>query len=124
MLLFRSHHPDFEDGMQARDFIYVKDVVAVILFMMEKRPDSGLFNLGTGKARSFQDLAQATFLAMEKKPSISYIDTPEDIRDKYQYFTQADIAKLRKAGYRKSFTLMEEGIDEYIRAYLNNGCNN
>jgi len=103
MKLFRSHHPGFGDGMQSRDFIYVGDVVDVILFLMEKRPESGLFNLGTGQARTFYDLVRATFRAMGKEPHISFIDTPEDIRDKYQYFTEADMTKLRQAGYQASF---------------------
>jgi ADP-L-glycero-D-manno-heptose 6-epimerase len=121
MQLFRSHHPDFGDGMQARDFIYVKDVVNVILYLMENRPENGLYNLGTGKARTFLDLTGATFEAMDIKPSISFIDTPGDIRDKYQYFTEADMKKLRQAGYGESFTSLEEGIDEYVRTYLNSG---
>ena len=118
MKLFRSHHPDFGDGEQARDFIYVKDVVDVILFMMEKRPQSGLYNLGTGEARTFMDLVTNTFLAMGKEPSISFIDTPEDIRDKYQYFTEAEMDKLRKAGYEPPFTSLEEGVSDYVHNFL------
>lgn len=118
MKLFRSHHPYFGDGMQARDFIYVKDVVDVIIFLMEHRPESGLYNLGTGEARSFLDLVNATFLAMEIEPSISFIDTPEDIRDKYQYFTQAEMQKLRLAGYKRPFVKLEEGVGQYVRNYL------
>ena len=118
MKLFRSHHPDFGDGEQARDFIYVKDVVDVIIFLMEKRPESGLFNLGTGEARSFLDLVNATFRAMEIEPSISYIDTPDDIRDKYQYFTEADMDKLRRAGYNRPFITLEEGVMDYTMSYL------
>ena len=119
MKLFRSHHPDFGDGMQARDFIYVKDVVAVIIFLMERRPESGLYNLGTGEARTFKDLVSSTFRAMGKEPSITFIDSPEDIRDKYQYFTQADMLKLRKAGYEASFRSLEEGLEDYVGTYLN-----
>lgn len=118
MKLFRSHHPDYGDGEQSRDFIYVKDVLDVIIFLMEKRPESGLYNLGSGEARSFQDLVNATFLAMETEPSISFIDTPEDIRDKYQYFTEADMDKLRRVGYKPSFTSLEDGVMDYIKSYL------
>lgn len=118
MKLFRSHHPDFKDGEQLRDFIYVKDVVDVIIYMMEQRPASGLYNLGTGKARAFTDLVNATFAAMEREPVISFIDTPEDIRDKYQYFTQAEMDKLRKTGYTTEFTSLEEGVTDYVCNYL------
>lgn len=118
MKLFRSHHPDFGDGEQSRDFVYVKDVVDVILFLMEKRAESGLYNLGTGKARTFADLVSGTFRAMDLEPSISFIDTPEDIRDKYQYFTEAEMDKLRKAGYEKPFLSLEEGINDYVRNFL------
>ena len=118
MKMFRSHHPDFRDGMQARDFIYVMDVVDVILFLMEKRPESGLYNLGTGEARTFMDLVTNTFRAMGKEPEISFIDTPEDIRDKYQYFTEAEMDKLRKTGYESPFTSLEEGVSDYVCNFL------
>jgi ADP-L-glycero-D-manno-heptose 6-epimerase len=118
MKLFRSHHPDYRDGEQARDFIYVKDVVDVIIHLMENRPFSGLFNVGTGRASTFRDLAEFTFRAMGKQPRIKYIDTPEDIREKYQYFTQAETDKLRDAGYDRDFTPLEDGIREYVREYL------
>jgi len=118
MKLFRSHHPGYHDGEQARDFIYVKDVVDVILYLMENRPFSGLFNVGTGQASAFRDLANSTFRAMGKEPRISFIDTPGDIREKYQYFTQAKIEKLRDAGYDRNFTSLEEGIREYVSDYL------
>lgn len=124
MKLFRSHRPDFEDGMQSRDFIYVKDVVRVIRFLMEERPESGLYNLGTGTARSFSDLVTCTFRAMDREPVISFIDTPGDIRDTYQYFTEAEMDKLRKTGYRESFTPLEEGVREYVRNYLNHNSIN
>jgi len=91
--LFRSHNPDFKDGGQLRDFVYVKDVVDVINYFIDSRPESGLYNLGTGKARTFIDLANATFAALDMEPQIEFIDTPEDIRDKYQYFTEADMSK-------------------------------
>lgn len=118
MKLFRSHHPGFKDGEQARDFIYVKDVVDVIIYLMENRPESGLYNLGTGKASTFRDLVTFTFRAMGKDPVISFIDTPADIRDRYQYFTEAKMDKLRSAGYRKEFTSLEEGVRSYISGYL------
>lgn len=116
--LFRSHRPDFKDGQQLRDFIYVKDIASVILFLIEKRPENGLYNLGTGHARSFYDLAANTFKAMGKEVNIKFIDTPLDIRDKYQYFTEANMEKLRKAGYDKPFTSLEDGVYDYVTNYL------
>ncbi len=116
--LFKSHNPDFKDGEQLRDFVYVKDVVNVIIFLMNKRPDSGLYNLGTGSARTFVDLVKATFEALDLQPNIEFIDTPVDIRDKYQYFTEADMSKLISAGYQKPFTSLENGVDDYVRNYL------
>jgi ADP-L-glycero-D-manno-heptose 6-epimerase len=116
--LFRSHRPDFEDGKQLRDFIYVKDVVNVIYYLMNDRPSSGLYNLGTGQARTFLDLARATFRAMDLHEDIRFIDTPEDIREKYQYFTEADMDKLRNSGYRQQFYSLEEGVEEYVREFL------
>lgn len=118
MKLFRSHREDFEDGHQSRDFIYVKDIADICLFCLQTPPQSGLYNAGTGKARSFLDLVQATFSAMDKSPHIDFIDTPEDIRDKYQYFTQARMEKLRDAGFTKTFIELEDGVAEYVRAYL------
>ncbi len=119
--LFRSHRPDFKDGEQLRDFVYVKDLSDVIWFLMNNRTVSGLYNLGTGKARTFLDLAKATFAAMDKEPVIEFIDTPEDIRDKYQYFTEANMKKLRTAGYGKPFTSLETGVNDYVRRYLSKG---
>ncbi len=116
--LFRSHNPDFEDGKQLRDFIYVKDVVNVLYFMMKTQNKSGIYNLGTGKARSFLDLVNATFKSMNLKPNIEFIDTPIDIRDKYQYFTEAEMDKLRSIGYDKTFYSLEEGIEEYVQEHL------
>ena len=125
--LFRSHRPDFADGQQLRDFIYVKDIASVICFMIERHRDtetprrqvkSGLYNLGTGKARSFYDLAANTFKAMGKDVNIEFIDIPEDIRDKYQYFTEANMTKLREAGYDKEFTSLEDGVMDYVKNYL------
>ena len=118
MKLFRSHKPEYRDGEQMRDFIYVKDTVEVMLYMMKARKHSGLFNLGTGRARTFNDLVKATFEAMGREPRIEYIDTPEDIRDKYQYFTEAKIEKLRGAGYPDEFTSLEDGISDYVKNYL------
>lgn len=123
--LFRSHRPDFKDGQQLRDFIYVKDVADVILFMINNKLQkqdttlaSGLYNLGTAKARSFYDLAVSTFKAMDKEVNIEFIDIPEDIRDKYQYFTEANMDKLRAAGYDREFTSLEDGVGDYVRNYL------
>jgi ADP-L-glycero-D-manno-heptose 6-epimerase len=118
MKLFRSHKVNVADGEQQRDFIYVMDVVDVLLHFMEHRKNSGLYNLGTGVARSFKDLTLAVFSAMNLKPHIEYIDIPEDIRDKYQYFTQADTANLRSAGYLKPFTSMEDAVKDYVSQYL------
>ncbi len=116
--LFKSHKSGYKNGEQLRDFIYVKDVVDVIYYLMKSRPASGLYNLGTGKARTFIDLANSTFAALEMKPKISFIDTPEDIRDKYQYFTEANMSKLRNVGYEKDFTSLEAGVYDYVRNYL------
>ena len=116
--LFKSHNPDYKDGEQKRDFIYVKDAVDVLFFMMLQRKNTGIFNLGTGKARTFYELAISCFNAMKIKPDIEFIDTPEDIRDKYQYFTQADMSKLKQIGYDKEFYSLENGIDDYVNNYL------
>ncbi len=118
MKLFRSHRPDFEDGQQLRDFIYVIDVVEVLMYFIKNPWQSGLYNLGTGKARSFLDLTLATFAAMGKEPVIEFIDTPLDIRDKYQYFTEANMQKVLNAGYRKVFTPLEMGVRDYVKNYL------
>lgn len=121
MKLFRSHRPDFKDGEQLRDFVYVRDLAKVILFLMDKQPESGLYNLGTGTARSFNDLAKNTFTSLDLEPKISYRDTPEDIRDKYQYFTEADITKLLNAGYDGGFFSLEEGVKDYVQNFLMKG---
>lgn len=118
MKLFRSHNPEYKDGEQLRDFIYVKDVVDVIIFLMHHRKNSGIYNLGTGKARTFLDLARNTFKAMGIPENIEFVDTPVDIRDKYQYFTEAKMEKLRSIGYSKPFTSLEDGIDDYVKNYL------
>jgi ADP-L-glycero-D-manno-heptose 6-epimerase len=119
--LFRSHNPAYQDGEQLRDFIFVKDVIDVLFFLMRRGNISGIYNLGTGEARSFLDLAKATFKAMDVPENIVYIDTPLDIRDKYQYFTEARMDKLRLAGYDDSFYTLEEGVEEYIIEFLNTG---
>lgn len=116
--LFRSHNPAYEDGKQLRDFIYVKDVVKVCLFFLRHKKHSAIYNLGTGQARSFLDLAQATFNAMGMKPDIRFIDTPLDIRDKYQYFTEAKMQKLKNIGYYKPFYSLESGVEDYVVKYL------
>ena len=118
MKLFRSHRPDFQDGAQSRDFIYVKDVVDILQFFFEKRPPNAIYNLGTGKARTFLDLAKGTFHALGLEPIISFVDTPADIRDTYQYFTEADMGKMRAAGYMEPFYGLEEGITDYVQRYL------
>jgi ADP-L-glycero-D-manno-heptose 6-epimerase len=116
--LFRSHRPDYKDGQQLRDFVYVKDLLKVCYWLMERQPASAIYNLGTGKARSFEDLAKATFAGLDLPPSITFIDMPEDIRDTYQYFTEADMHKLRAAGYKEAFYSLEEGVGDYVRNYL------
>ncbi|MDR0972144.1 MAG: ADP-glyceromanno-heptose 6-epimerase [Bacteroidales bacterium] len=116
--LFRSCNPNYKDGEQLRDFVYVKDLLSVMLFLMNEKPSSGIYNLGTGKARSFLDLANATFDAMGLKPNIEFIDMPEDLKGKYQYFTEAKMEKLKKAGYKNNFYSLEEGIKDYVQNYL------
>ena len=118
MKLFRSHNPDFKDGEQIRDFVYVKDVVKVLFFFLNHRKDSGIYNLGTGKARTFLDLVKSTFKAMDVEENISFIDTPEDIRDKYQYFTEANMSKLKGVGYSEEFYTLEKGVEDYVKNYL------
>lgn len=116
--LFKSYHKDYKDGEQMRDFIYIKDAVDMTLFFFENKDVSGLFNIGTGKARTWNDLVTAVFNAMEIPVKIKYIEMPEDIRDKYQYFTQADLNKIKEAGYEKKITSLEDGIKDYIQNYL------
>jgi ADP-L-glycero-D-manno-heptose 6-epimerase len=127
--LFKSHRDDFKDGEQLRDFVYVTDVVKVCHWFMDNwtkpssdhdmNPASGLYNLGTGKARTFNDLVAAIFKTLGKQPDIQYVDTPVDIRNKYQYFTEADMRKLREAGYADNFVSLEEGVNDYVSRYLN-----
>jgi len=128
--LFRSHKPEYKDGEQLRDFIHVDDVAAIMFWMMEvisgqlaigngqSRLTNGIYNVGTGKARTFKDLVTAIFNSLNLKPEIEFIDTPEDIREKYQYFTEADMNKLRTAGYNKTFLTLEQGIGSYVKDFL------
>ncbi len=116
--LFKSHHPDYEDGGQVRDFIWVGDCVNVVMWLLENPGVSGLFNCGTGQARSFHDLVKAVYKSMGKEADINFVPTPEEIRDKYQYFTQADMSRLNEAGYDKGFTSLEDGIGAYVSHYL------
>jgi len=126
--LFKSHRDDFKDGQQLRDFVYVKDLLKVMHWMMVTMANvnwpagqNGLYNLGTGQARSFYDLVMATFKGLDKEPEIVFIDMPVDIRDKYQYFTEANMQKLRAAGYNDKFYTLEEGVNDYVRNYLSKG---
>ncbi len=118
MRLFQSHNPDYKDGEQMRDFIYVKDVIALLKFWYYERSQSGIYNVGSGKARTFYDLAKAVFIAIEKEVNIGFIPTPEDIRDKYQYFTEASMNKTRNAGFSSPFLTLEEGVTDYVQNYL------
>lgn len=119
--LFRSHNPKYKDGEQLRDFVYVKDVVNMCIWLMEHQHANGLYNAGTGHARTFKDLVKAIFNTLSLPEHIEYIDTPEDIRDKYQYYTEADMNKLKQAGYNTPIYSLEEGVKEYINDYLKTG---
>ena len=116
--LFKSHRPDFEDGGQRRDFIYVRDCVDVILWLLDTPDVNGLYNLGTGAARTFADLATAACRALNREVDITYVDMPKDLRERYQYTTQAEMGRLRMAGYDKAFTSLEDGIAAYIQDHL------
>lgn len=116
--LFKSNHPDYDDGGQLRDFVWVGDCVDVMVWLYQNKNVNGLFNVGSGKARSFRDLAEATFRAAAKPTKITYIDMPETLALKYQYYTQADVSSLRAAGYAKPFTELEEGVKEYVQHYM------
>lgn len=118
MKLFKSHNPNYKDGEQLRDFIYVKDVVNICWYLYHKLPESGIYNVGTGKARTFKDLATNTFTSMGLLTDISYIDTPFDIRRNYQYFTEATMDKLINSGYDTPFYTLEEGVKDYVENYL------
>ena len=120
--LFKSHREDYLHGYQIRDFIYVRDIVNTIFWFMMGNRESGIYNLGTGRGRTYNDLAKAIFKSLGKEENISYIDMPEDIRDSYQYFTQAEMGKLRSIGYNKAFTSLEDGIDTYIKVLENENC--
>jgi ADP-L-glycero-D-manno-heptose 6-epimerase len=115
MKLFKSHNPDYKDGEQMRDFIYVKDVAEVCMFLMHHRKNSGIYNLGSGTARTFLDLTKAVFKALNKPEVIDFVDTPADIRDKYQYFTEAKMEKLKGIGYSRKFTDLENGVADYTK---------
>lgn len=119
--LFKSHVEGIANGEQKRDFVYVKDVCDVLFFLMHQRKQSGIYNLGTGKARTFNDLAIAVFNSLNIPIQIEYIDTPIDIRDKYQYFTEANITKLKSIGYEKEFTTLESGVNDYVSQFLEKG---
>lgn len=118
MKLFKSHHAEYMDGEQMRDFIYVKDVVEACIFLMHHRKNSGIYNLGSGKARTFLDLTRAVFKTLNIEENINFIDTPKDIRDKYQYFTEANMAKLKSIGFNHNFHTLEEGVSDYVKNYL------
>jgi ADP-L-glycero-D-manno-heptose 6-epimerase len=116
--LFKSHRKGYADGGQLRDFVYVRDAVEVVRWLLESPGVNGVYNLGSGQARSFADMAGAVFRAAGRKPRIDYVDMPEAIRDRYQYYTQAEMGRLQAAGYRRPFTALEDGIGDYVRAYL------
>lgn len=122
--LFRSHNPNYLDGEQMRDFIYVFDLVNVIFWLMKEKPSSGIYNLGSGNAETFLELGNAVFKALELEPKIDFIDTPEDIREKYQYFTEANMQKLIKSGYTDIFKNIEEGAIDYVKNYLSKSSSN
>ena len=119
--LFKSHRPDIEDGGQRRDFIYVRDCVDVILWLLDSPDINGIYNLGTGTARTFADVAAAACQALNREVDITYIDMPEDLRDRYQYVTEAEMGRLRAAGYKREFTSLEEGVADYFQSYLVQG---
>lgn len=116
--LFQSHRPDYKDGEQMRDFIYVKDLCDVCIYLMHHRKNSGIYNLGTGEARTWNDLVSAIFMALGKEKNIEYIPVPEDIREKYQYFTEANMDKLRSIGYTNKFLSVEDAVLDYVKNYL------
>lgn len=118
MRLFRSHRPDFADGEQQRDFVYVKDIAALLYYFFQNRPANGIYNAGTGKAETFLTLANAVFEALGQKPSIEFIDIPQDIRNTYQYFTEANMEKVQSIGYNRPFTSLQEGVKDYVSKYL------
>ena len=119
--LFKSHRPDYKDGEQKRDFLYIKDAVDMTLFFYDNPKTAGIYNLGAGVARTWNDLAKAVFAAMGKTPNIEYIDMPDSVRNQYQYFTEADISKLRSIGYKKQITSLEEAVKDYVQNYIQKG---
>jgi len=122
MSLFKSYNPQYKDGEQKRDFIYVKDAVDVVLFFMEHPAINGIYNLGTGQARSWNDLARALFAAVDRPAHIDYVEMPEILRGRYQYFTQAEMTKLRKAGYTKAFFSLEDAVKDYCGYLASKRC--
>jgi len=116
--LFKSYNPQYPDGGQMRDFLYVKDAVDMTMFFLDNKKASGIFNIGSGRPRTWLDLANALFTAMNLRPDIEFIDMPQILRDKYQYFTQADISNLRAAGYKKDVTPLEDAVRDYVQNYL------
>ena len=118
MKLFKSHHPEFQNGHQSRDFVYIKDLLNMVEWIWESKVNNGLYNIGTGKANTFLDLASFTFKAMHLEPKINFIDTPEDIRDTYQYYTQAEMGKLFNNGFNKKLFSLEDAIKEYVQIFL------
>lgn len=118
MKLFKSDRPEIGDGQQLRDFVYVKDAAAVVTYFLDQKDKSGIYNVGSGEARSFADLSTSVMKSMGREPSITYIDMPTDLHGKYQYYTQADISKLRAAGYLHPFHSLEDGVDDYVQHYL------
>ena len=116
--LFKSYNPEYGDGEQRRDFLYIKDAIKATLFFLDRPEVGGVFNVGTGIARSWNDVARAMFSALEREPRITYVDMPEQLQKQYQNFTEADISKLRGAGYSEQFTSLEEAVEDYLRNYL------
>jgi ADP-L-glycero-D-manno-heptose 6-epimerase len=116
--LFKSYRSDFRDGEQKRDFLYIKDAVAMTLHLAATPKAGGLFNIGSGQARTWLDLARAVFIALNRKPNIQFIEMPDSIRDKYQYFTEANLSRLRAAGYTAPVTPLEDAVADYVRNYL------
>jgi ADP-L-glycero-D-manno-heptose 6-epimerase len=119
--LFKSYNSEYEDGAQLRDFVYVKDICRVVLWLLQNKQVNGLFNVGTGKAQSFRELAEATFHALDLVPNIEYIDMPDQLKKRYQYYTKAEMQKLRDAGYSKEFMDLESGAQDYVLNHLNKG---
>jgi ADP-L-glycero-D-manno-heptose 6-epimerase len=116
--LFKSENPDYKDGEQKRDFVYVKDAVGMTLFFLDNLDKNGIFNVGSGNARTWKDLVTAIFNAMGKPVNIDYIDLPKSLSQKYQYFTEANLSKVKKAGYAKSLSTLEDGVTDYVKNYL------